>query len=173
MNMESNPTQTSPDRTPLHTAVEARDKREVERLLRTTVDCDAQDGQGRTPLHLAASQGSKKIVKLLLASGADVAVQDTRGYTPAQQAAFHGHTAITEILNGKALSKRQKVQFKRNYRAAMLSGFITALFGCVLALFGLGIERGRLFGGGVLLTLVGLGTIGTGILDWFWQGRRL
>ena len=59
-------------RTALISAVDARELRAVQLLLRTGADPDAADADGRTPLMHAAAAGDRVLFDALQAAGADV-----------------------------------------------------------------------------------------------------
>lgn len=78
--------------TPMHFAVNNREPKNVEVLIKTGANLDLQDFEGSTPLHRALIQmfldpvdtfeDYKKIIKILLFAGASRSIKDNQGLTP-------------------------------------------------------------------------------------------
>ena len=68
--------------TPLHSAVEKRQKEMVELLLANKADVNANVSSVGSPLHLAAARGYMDMVELLLAKKAKVNAKNNDGDTP-------------------------------------------------------------------------------------------
>ncbi len=84
--------------TPLHLAVENKNKAIVRLLLYSYANVNAVDDYGQTPLHAAAMNGNKPIVLLLLDANADVNASDNDGNTPLHVALWKDHEVIVDLL---------------------------------------------------------------------------
>jgi ankyrin repeat protein len=87
-------------RTPLHYAAADSKPEEVNRLLSTGLDANAQDDNGWSPLHFAAQSQCFECVATLLRSGANPSAQDSYGNTPLWRAVFAsiGDGSIIDLL---------------------------------------------------------------------------
>jgi len=87
--------------TPLHEAVESRNRRAVNYMLRYCPGLRVNSGHLKhgTPLHVAASRGDQCIVKALLGKpSVNINSQDHLGETPLHRAARWGHNGVVELL---------------------------------------------------------------------------
>lgn len=88
-----------PQRTLLHYAAEAGEKKAVKLLLRRKANTEIQAGErGLTPLHIAARVGQDKVVESLLKYGADVEARSSEGFTPLHHAARCGQDEVGKLL---------------------------------------------------------------------------
>ena len=88
---------------PLHAAVQARQKDMVRLLLAAKCDPEVEDQFGYTPLARAACQGCPEIVHMLIAAGADTETATNGGIKPIQLAVLHAkHKAVRALLEGGA-----------------------------------------------------------------------
>ena len=72
--------------TPLHVAVSARGRDDIDQALREGADIDAATVDGLTPLMLAVRHREASFVSLLIKHGADPGIPDKKGRTPWQVA---------------------------------------------------------------------------------------
>ncbi len=88
------------DLTALHYAVEQRNPKMAEMLLKNGADINARDSSGNTPLHRAISKGKDNIqtIFLLLQTGADVNAPDKYQYTPLHFATMYRDTPVVQLL---------------------------------------------------------------------------
>jgi ankyrin repeat protein len=84
--------------TDLMKAVKVADMKEVERLLETNANINAQDRNGTTALMLAAKSGHENIVGKLLARKADPAIENWHGITALGWAMQENHQSISGML---------------------------------------------------------------------------
>lgn len=75
--------------TPLHKAVEIRDKEIVEILLRNGANINVVDDGIGSPLHLASTMGELEMVQFLIANGANINLKNKDGKTPVECTRFH------------------------------------------------------------------------------------
>lgn len=83
---------------PLHDAAENGQLAEVQRLIRSGSNVNAQRVNGLTPLHLAASFNHLQTAAALLSAGANPAIAQKHGRTPLHLAAYNGHVAMLRLL---------------------------------------------------------------------------
>ncbi len=96
---------------PLHGAVKAGDKAQVEALLAQGADVNAKDTYGVTPIDKAVSWGQKDIAELLLAKGADINAKTEDGGTLLHLAASGGHKDVVELLLAKGADVNAKSRY--------------------------------------------------------------
>ena len=89
------------NRTPLHSAVAARNREAAASLLAAGSRVDARQEQGFTPLQAAAQNGDDALVDLLVASGADPTLTDDAGRDAAALAREAGHHELARRLEGR------------------------------------------------------------------------
>ena len=82
----------------LFNAVHSCDIEELDKLIKSGVDVNAQDNYGRKPLHIAVENGCRDMVDMLLQKGVDVDVQDNFKRTPLHIATYAGYLGIVELL---------------------------------------------------------------------------
>ena len=80
--------------TPLLTALDHRDDRAVESLLKHGSDVNAADRDGTTPLHKAVERGSAAVIPILIEKGAAVNARDVHGATPMMKASTGAQVAL-------------------------------------------------------------------------------
>lgn len=109
--------------TPLHSAVSARNRVIVLKLIQRNPDFTAQNLRGKNPLHLAARAGSLPIVKELVsgdATGASLLGQDEAAKTPIFLACEHRHEKVANYLL-KASPRSTLIQDHNGYNALHMS----------------------------------------------------
>lgn len=84
----------------LHRATEQQDTEQVKKLIKDSVDINAQDSQGRTPLMIAAYNEDYDTAKVLIQAGADVNIQDNMKNNPYLYASAEGYSDILRIIIG-------------------------------------------------------------------------
>lgn len=96
---------------PLHAAVVAGNRDEVERLLaRDASLVNSRDEKGNAPLHHAAWHNQLELAQLLLTRGAVVDPKRTEGrVTPLESASYFGHVDMVRLLLGAGADPNVKV----------------------------------------------------------------
>ena len=85
--------------TPLHDAASDRNLDEVNRLIATGANVNAQNDGGQTPLHVACYRGfSPSIVEALLVAGADANAKSNTGWTPLHLASNISDEFTVQVL---------------------------------------------------------------------------
>lgn len=81
-------------------AIEEKDPKKLEFLLRNGADPNAQFGviNKTSPLHLATTQGTPELVRLLIQHGANVRQMDSRGVTVLHMAAAAGELELIHLF---------------------------------------------------------------------------
>jgi ankyrin repeat protein len=83
---------------PLHVAVQERQRRMVVFLLSQGARVDLPFKEGWTALHLAAQTGDIDVARLLLDAGAPINAPNVIGLTPLHSAALSGHLDLTKYF---------------------------------------------------------------------------
>ncbi len=86
----------------LHAAAARGDIDEVQDLLRSENDINAQDAHQKTPLYYAASHDHIKVVRLLLDKKADPTIACKKGFTPLHAALWNGNVFVAKLLFEKS-----------------------------------------------------------------------
>jgi hypothetical protein len=84
--------------TPIFSALEARNKKQVEQLLEDDPGQNSTTYIGRTPLHLAVVNQNYYLAEMLLKKGANVDAADAYGNTPLHLAALLGRPYVAILL---------------------------------------------------------------------------
>ena len=101
---------------------------EIERLLKSGGDVNAQQADGATALQWAAYRGDAKLAELLLKAGAKPDLANHNGATPLWLAATRGDGAVTEaLLKGGADANEQLPLGRRPLMLAARSGSVDAV----------------------------------------------
>jgi ankyrin repeat protein len=101
---------------------------EIERLLKSGADVNAQQADGATALQWAAYRGDAKLAELLLKAGAKPGLANHDGATPLWLAATRGDAAVIEaLLKGGADSNEQLPLGRRPLMLAARSGNVEAV----------------------------------------------
>jgi ankyrin repeat protein len=104
------------------------DKVQIERLLKSGADVNAQQADGATALQWAAYRGDAKLAELLLKAGAKPGLANHDGATPLWLAAMRGDAAVIEaLLKGGADANEQLPLGRRPLMLAARSGHIDAV----------------------------------------------
>lgn len=109
--------------TPLHSAVSARNRVLVLKLIQRSPDCTAQNSRGKNPLHLAARAGSLAIVKELVSgdsTGVSIFCQDDGAKTPIILACENRHANTAKYLL-KASPRAALIPDRNGYNALHMS----------------------------------------------------
>jgi ankyrin repeat protein len=101
--------QTRPDLR-LVEAVERRDSRALETLLKARADVNAAQPDGATALHWAAHWDDRGVAERLVRAGARVDAANDLGVTPLALACENGSAAMVEILLGAGANPNAKLQ---------------------------------------------------------------
>ncbi|VUC36794.1 unnamed protein product [Clonostachys rosea] len=82
----------------------------VEKILKTGVDVNSQDGKYGTALCAASKRGHRRIAKMLIEAGADVNSQNATFGTALQCSAARGHARVAEYLieNGARITREDE-----------------------------------------------------------------
>jgi ankyrin repeat protein len=103
-------------------------KAEVERLLKSGADVNAQQADGATALQWAAYRGDAGLAELLLKAGAKPGVANHNGATPLWLAATRGDAAVIEaLLKGGADANESLPLGRRPLMLAARSGNVEAV----------------------------------------------
>ena len=94
--------------TALHIAVEWKQQRLVEVLVKHGSKLDSKDVFGNTPLHIAALNGSYNISKILAEGDIEIDTKNTWGKTPLHLSVLSQSTEVTRFLLGKGADPRIK-----------------------------------------------------------------
>ncbi len=101
---------------------------EVERLLKSGADVNAQQGDGATALQWAAYHGDAKLADRLLQAGAKPGLANHNGATPLWLAATRGDAAVIEVLlKGGAEANEQLPLGRRPLMLAARTGQVEAV----------------------------------------------
>ncbi len=104
------------------------DKAEIERLLKSRADVNAQQADGATALQWAAYRGDAKLAERLLKAGAKPGLANNNGATPLWLAATRGDAAVIEVLlKGGADANEQLPLGRRPLMLAARSGQVGAV----------------------------------------------
>ncbi|KAM9333594.1 protein phosphatase 1 regulatory subunit 16A [Pholidichthys leucotaenia] len=71
---------------------------DIQTLIQSEADLNAQDDNGATLLHIASANGYVSVAELLLENRAQVEVKDSDGWTPLHAAACWGQIQMVELL---------------------------------------------------------------------------
>ncbi|XP_041824388.1 protein phosphatase 1 regulatory subunit 16A [Melanotaenia boesemani] len=71
---------------------------DVQTLVQSGADLNAQDNNGATLIHIAAANGYMSVAELLVEHRAQLEVKDSDGWTPLHAAACWGHIQMVELL---------------------------------------------------------------------------
>lgn len=83
--------------TPLGSAAERGDVKEMERLIAAGANVNEKGGNGRTPMYNAAVYGHVEAARLLIEKGVDVN-GNSSGTTPLRMAVFQGYSNVVRLL---------------------------------------------------------------------------
>jgi len=104
------------------------DRAQVERLLKSGADVNAQQGDGATALQWAAYRGDAKLAELLLKAGAKPGLANHNGATPLWLAATSGDAAVIQaLLKGGADANEALPLGRRPLMLAARSGNVDAV----------------------------------------------
>jgi uncharacterized protein len=104
------------------------DKAEIERLLKSGTDVNAQQADGATALQWAAYRGDSRLAELLLKAGAEPGLANHNGATPLWLAAARGDAAVIQaLLKGGADADEQLPLGRRPLMLAARSGNVEAV----------------------------------------------
>jgi len=91
-------------KSPLHVAVDRRDKETVSLLVGRGAEVSPIDRCGCTPLHYAAQRNYGRVTKILIDGGADVTFRDMTGRTARELAVEKNAKHALEHLDGEELT---------------------------------------------------------------------
>jgi ankyrin repeat protein len=92
-------------------AVDRRDRKQAEELLRMGADPNARNKRGMTVLQMAVVRDSLPLAELLVAKGASINAKSTQaGASPLAEAAYWGHTALVRYLIGKGADVHSRLK---------------------------------------------------------------
>lgn len=96
------------DTPPIFKAIEKNNYQQVESMLNSGTDPNAQDMLRNSPLHMAAFYGYERIIDLLAQKGGDINAMNEAGRTPIYNAVHADHPQAVEALikHGANLSKK-------------------------------------------------------------------
>ncbi|CAL8311565.1 unnamed protein product [Merluccius merluccius] len=78
--------------------------KDIQALVQSKADLNAQDDSGATVLHIVSANGYLSVAELLLENKAQVEVKDLDGWTPLHAAACWGQLQMVELLVGHGAS---------------------------------------------------------------------
>ncbi|XP_029955999.1 protein phosphatase 1 regulatory subunit 16A [Salarias fasciatus] len=81
---------------------------DVQALIQSGSDLNAQDSNGATLLHIASANGYLSVAELLLENRAQVEAKDSDGWTPLHAASCWGQVQMVELLVGHGASLNSK-----------------------------------------------------------------
>ncbi|KAM4606110.1 protein phosphatase 1 regulatory subunit 16A [Polymixia lowei] len=82
--------------------------KDVQALVQSEADVNAQDDNGATLLHVASANGFLSVAELLLENRAQVEAKDSDGWTPLHAASCWGQIQMVELLVGHGASLNTK-----------------------------------------------------------------
>lgn len=112
-------------------AVEARDRPNIDRLLKSSTDLNAPQADGMTALHWAAYHDEPALARRLIRAGADVAATNHYGVAPLSIACQNGNTEVVELLLAAGADPNTS---QRGGETALMTAARTGKTGPVLAL---------------------------------------